>query len=79
MMTLGSFSLPKEDLKNIYISHDTPLEFYWHQHFFTENQQILLYQEIQVYIALEHIISNAFNFFNKQSWNFDDASKIGLL
>ena len=28
-------------------SRDTPLEFCWNQCFFTENQQILLYQEIQ--------------------------------
>ena len=46
-----------------YISRDTPLEFYWHQHFFTKNQQILLYQEIQIQIAFEHLICNSFNFF----------------
>ena len=27
---------------------DTPLDFCWHQHFFTGNQQIFLYQEIQI-------------------------------
>ena len=27
---------------------DTSLEFCWHQHFFIGNQQILLYQEIQI-------------------------------
>ena len=31
--------------------------------FFTENQQILQYQEIMILIAFEHIIYNSFNFF----------------
>ena len=32
-----------------YMNHVThPLEFCWHQHFFTANQQILLYQEVQI-------------------------------
>ena len=39
MMKLCSYTLPKEDQKNIWI---------WHQHFFTGNHQILLYQEIQI-------------------------------
>ena len=33
--------------QKIYKSRDTSLDFYWHQHFFTRNQQILLHQEIQ--------------------------------
>ena len=60
--TWYSYTLPKENHK-IYKSRDTPLAFCWHQHFFTENQQILLYQEIKIQIASEHIISNSFNFF----------------
>ena len=35
-------------IQKIYQSRDTPPEFCWHQHFFTGNQQILLYQEIQI-------------------------------
>ena len=35
-------------IQKIYESGDTPLEFCWHQHFYTGNQQILLYQEIQI-------------------------------
>ena len=35
-------------IQKMYESRDTPLEFCWHQHFFTGNQQILLYQEIQI-------------------------------
>ena len=34
-------------IQKIYESRDTSPEFWWRQHFFTENQQILLYQEIQ--------------------------------
>ena len=35
-------------IQKVYKSHDTHLEFCWHQHFFTRNQQILLYQEMQI-------------------------------
>ena len=49
-------------IKKIYESRDTPPEFCWHQHFFPGNQQILLYQEIQIHIAFWYIISNSFNF-----------------
>ena len=35
-------------IQKIYQSLDTPLDFWWHQHFFVRNQQILLYQEIQI-------------------------------
>ena len=84
-MTLGTVASYPEKIQKIYKSYDTTTHhFCWHQHFFIENQQILLYQEIQVQIALEHIISNAFNFFeplkiffNKCIWNFDNVSKIG--
>ena len=37
-----------EKIQKIYESLDTPSEFCWHQHFSTGNQQILLYQKIQV-------------------------------
>ena len=63
-------------------SRDKPLEFCWHQHFLTWNQQILPYQEIQIKIAFWYIISNSFNFswvfkdcFNEHGYNFDDVSK----
>ena len=35
-------------IQKIYELRDTTLEFCWHQHFFTGNQQILLYQEIRI-------------------------------
>ena len=47
MMKISSYTLPEEDPKNIWITWHT-LEFCWHQHFFTRNQQILLYQEILI-------------------------------
>ena len=37
----------KKIKKKIWI-RDTPLDFCWHQHFFTGNLQIFLYQEIQI-------------------------------
>ena len=68
-------------VQKIYESHDTPLEFCWHQHIFTRYRQILLYQERQIQIAIWYIISNYFNFFwvfkdclNKHGYNFDDVS-----
>ena len=47
MMKLGTLILYLKKIQKIYKSHDTSLEFGCHQHFFTGNQQILLYQEIQ--------------------------------
>ena len=35
-------------IQKIYESRDTPLKFCLHQRFFTENQQILIYQEIYI-------------------------------
>ena len=70
--------------KKVYKSRDTSLEFCWHLHFFTRNQQIWLHQEIQVQIGFWYIIYNYFNFswalkkfFNKHGYNFDDISKNG--
>ena len=45
-----SYTLPKK-IQKIFKSPETPFEVCWHQHFFNENQQILLYQEILTYIA----------------------------
>ena len=50
MMELGSYTLPKEDSKNI--SHVThPLKHADISIFSSTNQQIWLYQEIQMQIA----------------------------
>ena len=35
-------------IQKIYESRDTNPGFCWHQHFFSENQQISFYQEIQI-------------------------------
>ena len=48
MMKLGTLIPYLKKIQKIYKSRDTALEFWWHQHFFTGNQQILLYQEIQI-------------------------------
>ena len=38
-------------IQKIYRSRGTPPDFCWHQHFFTGNQQIFLYQETQIWAA----------------------------
>ena len=49
-------------IQKLYESRDTPLEFCWHQHLFTRNLQIFLYQEIQIKIPFRYIISTTSNF-----------------
>ena len=48
MMKLGTVISYLKKIQKIYESRDTRLGFCWHHHFFTRNQQILLYQEIQI-------------------------------
>ena len=69
MMKLGAVIPFLKKIQSIYKSRDTPIKFCWHQHFFTKNQQLLLYQEIQIYIAFQYIIVNSFNFF----WVYKDC------
>ena len=46
--------------------------------FFTGNQQLLLYQEMQIIALTVVLIDKVFKgCFNKQSCNFDNVSKIG--
>ena len=82
MMKLGTVVPYLRKIQKMYKSRDTFLEFCWHQHFFTGNQQILLHQEIDIWIGFWCIISNFFNFswffsncFNEHGYNFDDVSK----
>ena len=84
MMKLGTVIPHLKRIQKPYESHDTPFEFCWNQQSFTGNQQILLYQEIKIWIAFWNIISNYFNFFwvfkdyfNKYGYNFDDFSQNG--
>ena len=49
-LTHHCYTLPKENPKIIY-TRNTDLQFYWHQYFFTGNQQFLLYLEIQIQTA----------------------------
>ena len=54
MMKLGTvISYPKK-IQQIYESRDTPLEFCWHQHFFTRNHQILLSRNTDMDCILIH-------------------------
>ena len=48
MMKLGTFISYLKKIQKAYESHGTYLEFCWHQHFLTGNQQILLYQKVQI-------------------------------
>ena len=48
MMNLGTVIPYLKKNQKIYQSRDTHPEFCWHKHFFSGNQHILLYQEIQV-------------------------------
>ena len=48
MMKLGTVMPYLRKIQKMYKSRDTSLDFCWHQHFFTGNQQILLHQEIQI-------------------------------
>ena len=45
---LSKVILYLKKIQKIYESRDTNPGFCWHQHFFSENQQILFYQEIQI-------------------------------
>ena len=60
MMKLGSVTPYLKMVRKIYKSRDLPLGFCWHQHFFTENQQLLLHQEITV---IHCILIHNFQFF----------------
>ena len=48
VMKLGRVIPYLRKIQKMYKSCDTSLEFCWHQHFFTGNQQILLHQEIHI-------------------------------
>ena len=48
MMKFGTIIPYLKNIQKICESRDTYPELSWHQHFFTENEQILLYQKIQI-------------------------------
>ena len=48
MIKLGIVITYLRKTPKIYESRDTPFQFCWHQRFFIGNQQILLYQKIQI-------------------------------
>ena len=59
---LGTVIPYLKKIQKIYESRDTPPEFCWRPHLFTENHKILLYQEIQIQIAFWYVISIFFTF-----------------
>ena len=63
MMKLGTVVPYLKKTQKSCESRDTPFEFCQHQQFFIGNQQILLYQKIQISIAFLHIIYNLLTFF----------------
>ena len=50
MMKLGAVIPYPKNIQKIYESRDTTIDFSWHQYFFAGNQQILLYEEINLLI-----------------------------
>ena len=52
MMKIGTIIPYLNKIQEIYESRDTSPEFCKHQHFFTGNQQILIYQEIKIQIPI---------------------------
>ena len=83
MMLLGTvISYPKK-IQKTYKSCETPLEFRWYQHFFYRKSATFV---VSRNTDIDCILIHNFNFFffwvfidyfNKQSCNFDDVSKIG--
>ena len=63
MMKLSTVIPYLTKIQNMYKSREPPINFCWHQYFFTKDQQLLLYQEIQIKIAFQYMIANSFNFF----------------
>ena len=62
-MKLGTIIPDLKKTQKLYESGDTPLKLCRHQNFFIGNQQILLYQKMQIQIAFWYMISKYFNFF----------------
>ena len=84
MTKLGKVIPDLTKIPKIYKSRDTHLELCWYHHFFSWNQQILVHQKIQIYIAFWVITFNFLNFFwvfkdffHKLLSNFDNISKNG--
>ena len=51
MMELRTLIPYPKNIQKIYYLGDTYFEFFWHQHFFTRDKQILLYQQIRIQIS----------------------------
>ena len=82
MMTLGTVIPYPKKIQTICKSRDTPLEFWWHQHFFTENQEnFAIPRNTDIdWIWTQFLILLTFfeqGFLNEHDCNFDHVSKIG--
>ena len=63
MMKLGTVTPYVKKTQKMYESRNTSFEFCGHQHLFTRNEQILLYQETQIQIKFCYVTSNYFQLF----------------
>ena len=55
MMKLSTVIPYLKKIQKLYESRDKLIDLCWHQHFFTGNYQILLYQEIQIWSPFRYI------------------------
>ena len=72
-------------IQKLYESHDTPLEFCWHQHLLPEISNFFISRNTDI-DPFRYMVYNSSNFsrvfndcFNKHVHNFDDVSKNGYL
>ena len=75
MIKLGTVIRCLKKLQKINESRDMPRQLCWHQHLFTENQQILLCWEILIFLIFFKFFWVFKNCFNKHDYNFDNFSE----
>ena len=61
-MKLGTVISNLKKIQRKFESRYAPSDFCSYQHLFTGNWQVLLYQEMQIQIAFQYIISNSYSF-----------------
>ena len=75
-MKLSSYTLPEEVLKK-YKSLQTSLDFYWHQHFFTGNQQFFYINKYRLRLLFNTWCWILLTFF--QIWKVVSISLVAIL
>ena len=85
MMKLGSYTLPKKEPKNIWITWYTPCVVLTSAFFHQKSANFAISKNTDFYCILAHnfwffklFLSLQGDFFNKHGYNFDDVSKIGF-